>query len=187
MNAVLGEKVVTRWGSNALGMPTFHMHQADYPEIEAEGQTPPAACLRLIELLSQAGDFAGEAWRCQPLGLALIEARSFHRRYVDRAETIPSPLDVDRSRPPASLVGTPKTGERSPPLERSRDQLMHGERVLFDEIEGWIAITEGTELQEWRGRHWLPDDTRVRPGDKCCLIRDDGRVGELIVGSSVGV
>ncbi len=72
-------------------------------------------------------------------------------------------------------------------MERFRDQLMDGGRVLIDEIEGFIAITEGTELQEWRGRLWLPDDTRVRPGDRTCLIRDDGRAGELIVGSSVRV
>ena len=70
-------------------------------------------------------------------------------------------------------------------MERFRGQLMDGNRVLLDEIEGPIAIKEGPGLQEWRGRFWLPDDAMVRPGRRYCLLRDDGRAGELIVASSV--
>jgi hypothetical protein len=84
-------------------MPIFQVHQTDYPEIEAEGQTHAEACGRLIELLVQAGDFASEAWRCQPLGLALIDARAFNRTFTGgtRARPILPPLDVTRPGPPA--------------------------------------------------------------------------------------
>jgi hypothetical protein len=69
-------------------------------------------------------------------------------------------------------------------MERFRGKLMDGDRILFDEIEGSIAIREGPGLQQWRGRFWLPDGAQVRPGDRYCLIRDDGRAGELTVESS---
>ncbi len=69
-------------------------------------------------------------------------------------------------------------------MERFRGQLMDGDRVLLDEIEGSIAIKEGPGLQEWRGQFWLPDGDQVQPGDRYCLIHDDGRAGELIVASS---
>ncbi len=77
MNPVLRGKIVANWACNAYGMPMFHVHQNEYPEIEAEGRTPAEACSRLIELLIQAIDFASEVWRRQPLGLALVDARSF--------------------------------------------------------------------------------------------------------------
>ena len=99
MNAVLGGKVVTRWACNALGMPTFLVHEADYPEIEGEGRTPAEACDRLIQLLVQAVDFAGEPWRCQPLELALMDARGFHRAAPPArgpSRDHPPPLDVAR-------------------------------------------------------------------------------------------
>ena len=89
MNGILGGKIVTRWACNAHGMPSFRLHQADYPEIEAEGQTPAEACDRLVQLLVQAHDFASEAWRCQPLGLALIDARAFNRSFTAGAWTEP--------------------------------------------------------------------------------------------------
>jgi hypothetical protein len=78
MNGILGGKILTGWACNALGIPTFRAHQTDYPEIEAEGQTPAAARGGLIELLVQAHDFASEAWRYQPLALALIDVRAFN-------------------------------------------------------------------------------------------------------------
>jgi hypothetical protein len=89
MNTILGRKIVTGWACNAHGMPMFRAHQTDYPEIEAEGQTPAEACGRLVELLVQAGDFASEAWRCEPLGLALIDARAFNRSFAAGAWTEP--------------------------------------------------------------------------------------------------
>jgi hypothetical protein len=91
MNGILGRKIVMGWACNALGMPTFRLHQTDYPEIEAEGQTPAAARGRLIELLVQAHDFASEAWRFQPLALALIDARAFNGSFTAGAWTEPRP------------------------------------------------------------------------------------------------
>ena len=91
MNAILGGKIVTGWACNVPGMPSFRAHHIDYPEIEAEGQTPAEACGRLIELLVQAGDFASEAWRYQPIGLAVIDARAFNRSFTAGAWTEPRP------------------------------------------------------------------------------------------------
>lgn len=66
-------------------------------------------------------------------------------------------------------------------MERSRGRLLEGDRTLCDEVEGSIAIEEGTGLQEWRGQFWLPESSPVRPGGKYGLIRDGGRAGELIL------
>ena len=68
-------------------------------------------------------------------------------------------------------------------MERFRGQLLDGDRGLLDEIEGSITIPEGPGLQEWRGRFWLPESSRVRPGGRYGPIRDDGRAGERIVDS----
>ena len=48
-------------------------------------------------------------------------------------------------------------------MERFRGQLLDGDRTLFDEIEGSIAIEEGPGLQEWRGQFWLPESARSGP------------------------
>jgi hypothetical protein len=77
MNAVLRGRIVAGWVRNVYGMSMFRVHQNEYPEIEAEGRTPAEACIRLIELLVQAIDSASDAWRRQPLGLALVDARAF--------------------------------------------------------------------------------------------------------------
>jgi hypothetical protein len=77
INAALGGRIVAGWARNAFGMLMFRVHQVDYPEIEAEGKTPAEACDRLDQLLVQAIDFASEAWRRQPLELALVNARAF--------------------------------------------------------------------------------------------------------------
>ena len=60
-------------------------------------------------------------------------------------------------------------------MGRLRGPLLGGDRTLFDEVEGSIAIEEGPGLQEWRGQFWLPESSPVRPGGKYGLIRDDGR------------
>ena len=77
MNTGLGGKIVAGWACNVYGMSMFRMHQNEYPEIEAEGRTLAEACSRFIEVLVQAIDFASEAWRRRPLGLALVDARTF--------------------------------------------------------------------------------------------------------------
>ncbi len=85
MNTGLGGKIVAHGACDAYGMPTFRVHQNQYPEIEAEGRTPAEACVRLIELLVQAIDFASAAWRRQPLELALVEAHAFDGSFSARA------------------------------------------------------------------------------------------------------
>jgi hypothetical protein len=63
MDAASGGKIVTRRACGAYGMPSFRVHQTNDPEIEAEGRTPAEASDRLVPLLVQSTDFAGEAWR----------------------------------------------------------------------------------------------------------------------------
>ena len=111
MNTALGGKIVVRWACNAYGMPMFGVHQNEYPEIEAEGRTPAEACVRLIELLVQAIDFASEAWQRQPLRLALVDTRAFDRSFSASAWTEPrlfrqpSMKPDPRQRPPAQRRG----------------------------------------------------------------------------------
>ncbi len=90
MNTALGGKIVAGWALSALSMPTFRLHQTEYPEIEAEGQTPVEACGRLAALLVE----AGEAWKRDPLGLALADVRRFSRRFT--ASTWVEPRLSDR-------------------------------------------------------------------------------------------
>jgi hypothetical protein len=89
MTADPGGKIVSGWACDTFSMPTFRVHQMDYPEIEAEGQTPAEACGRLIAHLVEANEFASEAWRRQPLGLALVDARDFARSFTAGAWTEP--------------------------------------------------------------------------------------------------
>jgi hypothetical protein len=89
MNAVLRGRIVAGWTSDTFSMPTFRVHHADYPEIEADGRTPAEAGGRLIALLVEAIDFASETWRRQPLGLALVDARGFDRSFTAGAWTEP--------------------------------------------------------------------------------------------------
>ena len=98
-----------------IGMPTFCMHQTDYPEIEAEGRTPAEARDRLVQLLVRAIDFTSEVWRCQALGLALIDARGFNRPFTAGAGTerdSPASRRSARPGPPAS-VGMPRSSKES--------------------------------------------------------------------------
>ena len=95
---------MTGWACNAHGMPTFRVHQTDYPEIEAEGQTPAEACGRLVQLWSGPSTSPARPGAASPSGWpSSMPAASIalHRRCVDRAETLPAPLDVGRPAPPA--------------------------------------------------------------------------------------
>jgi hypothetical protein len=69
-------------------------------------------------------------------------------------------------------------------MGRFRCQLMNGDRVLLDEIEGSIAIKEWPGVPEWRGRFWLPESSRIQPGGRSGRIRDAGRAGERIMAPS---
>jgi len=90
VNTASGGKILAGWAFSPFSIPTFRAHQSDYQEIEAEGATSADACIRLIELLEEAIDFASEAWRRRPPGLALVDARAFDRssgaigQYVQR-------------------------------------------------------------------------------------------------------
>jgi hypothetical protein len=101
MNAVLGGRIVAGWARNTFDMPTFRIHPTDYPEIEAEGRTPDEACVRLVLLLVQAIDSTSETWKCQPLGLALADARTFATVARTEPEPSESPLDLTWPGPPA--------------------------------------------------------------------------------------
>ncbi len=69
-------------------------------------------------------------------------------------------------------------------MERFRGKLMDGDRVLFDAINGSIAIKDGPGLQEWRGRYWLPESSPVQSGGKHCLIPDVAPAAALIAASA---
>jgi hypothetical protein len=58
VSAVTGVRVARRFSLNSTGI---------------------SGCVRLIELLAQAIDFASDAWKRRPLGLALADARAFNR------------------------------------------------------------------------------------------------------------
>jgi hypothetical protein len=66
-------------------------------------------------------------------------------------------------------------------MARLQSKLLDADQVPFDDIERWTPINGRPGLDEWRGRFWLPDGDRVDPTRKYCLIRDDGRAGEMVV------
>lgn len=105
MTAVLRGRIVAGWARNAFGMPTYHVHQADYPEIEAEGRTGSESCRRLIQLLVQAHDFASEGWRREPLRLALVDAQDFATSSVSE----PEPSLTARLDPARLAISTPES------------------------------------------------------------------------------
>ena len=69
-------------------------------------------------------------------------------------------------------------------MDRFRGKLMDGDRSCSTRSKVTHRIKEGPGAQEWRGEFWLPESSPVQPGGRYCLIRDDGRAGELIVESS---
>jgi hypothetical protein len=118
MNAVLGGRIVAGWARNTFNLPTFRVHPTEYPEIEAEGRTPDEACDRLVLLLVQAMDFAIETWKCQPLELALIDARAYAAVARTEPEPSASPLASNRPGPPAhfpaaGIIQEASSGTRS--------------------------------------------------------------------------
>jgi hypothetical protein len=62
-----------------------------------------------------------------------------------------------------------------------RVKLLDDEKLSFGDIKGSSPIKESPGLDEWRGRFWLPDGNLVDPTRKHCLIRDDGRAGEMLM------
>lgn len=64
-------------------------------------------------------------------------------------------------------------------MERSDGKLLDANQILFNDFSASTAILKGLDHDQWPGRHWLPTDDRVEPTHKYCLIRRDGRLGEM--------
>jgi hypothetical protein len=60
-------------------------------------------------------------------------------------------------------------------------QLPDGNRAPLEEIEMCSTGNERPGLNEWSGRFWLPVGNQVEPAHKYCLLRGDGRAGEMIM------
>ncbi len=72
-------------------------------------------------------------------------------------------------------------------MERLRVTMRDGDPLLFDQLEGSIAIQESPGIPEWRGRFWLPDSSPVQLGGRFCLIPDTGQPrGPIVEGSGPG-
>ena len=66
-------------------------------------------------------------------------------------------------------------------MERSRGKLPKTDQVPPVGSADWSTNKREPGLGEWSGRFWLPAGDRVDPTRKYCLIRDDGRNGEMIM------
>ncbi|MGP0066775.1 MAG: hypothetical protein ACLQGP_24690 [Isosphaeraceae bacterium] len=84
MNAVFSGRVSAGWAWNACSLPTFHLHQTEYPEIESEGRTRAETCDRLLDFLVRVIEFACQVPKRPPLRLALVEVRAFDLRNMNQ-------------------------------------------------------------------------------------------------------
>jgi len=66
-------------------------------------------------------------------------------------------------------------------MECSQGKLFYTNRILFEDFSASTAILKGLDHDQWPGRYWLPADDRIEPTQKFCLIRSDGRVGEMLL------
>jgi hypothetical protein len=66
-------------------------------------------------------------------------------------------------------------------MPRLQSKLLDADQSPFDDMKRWTPIKERAGLDDWRGRFWLPDGDRVDTTRKYCLIRDDGRTGEIVM------
>ncbi len=66
-------------------------------------------------------------------------------------------------------------------MERSGARLLDASQFSFDNIRSLSACVETTNRDEWSGRFWLPTGNRVEPIHTFCLLRRDGRAGEMIM------
>jgi hypothetical protein len=78
MTAVFRGRVAASWVCNACRLPTYRVDQT-------EGQTLAEACGHFLEFLVQVIESAGMGRRRHPLRLALIDARTFDPRCMNRA------------------------------------------------------------------------------------------------------
>jgi hypothetical protein len=66
-------------------------------------------------------------------------------------------------------------------MQRFQGSSLSVEKTLFDDFRATGAIVPGLGQEEWSGRLWLPADDRVEPTRSFCLLRTDGRVGEMVM------
>jgi len=85
MNVVPSERVSAVWVCNACSLPTFHLDQTEYPEIEPKGRKLAEACDRLLDFLVRAIESACQVPKRPPLRLALVDRRAVDPRSMNRA------------------------------------------------------------------------------------------------------
>jgi hypothetical protein len=85
MNAVFSGIIAAGWACNAGSLPTFHLDQAGYSEIEPVGRTPAEARDRLLHFLIRAIESACQVPRRPPLRLALVDLGAVDPRFRNRA------------------------------------------------------------------------------------------------------
>jgi hypothetical protein len=66
-------------------------------------------------------------------------------------------------------------------MERARARLLSVDRLSFDDFSVPSTVVERSCPDQWSGRFWLPAGAGVEPTRKFCLLRGDGRVGEMIM------
>jgi hypothetical protein len=66
-------------------------------------------------------------------------------------------------------------------MEGSRGNLPNDDQVPSSVSARWGTIAQKPGLHEWSGRFWLPAGCQIEPTRMYCLIRDDGRIGEMIL------
>jgi hypothetical protein len=66
-------------------------------------------------------------------------------------------------------------------LERFRARLLNVDQFPFEDFRAPSTVGDGSGLDQWLGRNWLPASDRVEPTRKYCLIRGDGRLGEMLL------
>ena len=66
-------------------------------------------------------------------------------------------------------------------MEQREAALLNVEQLPLDDFAWSRMMTQKNGPNQWSGRFWLPAGDRVDPTHKFCLIRGDGRLGEMIV------
>jgi hypothetical protein len=94
----------------------------------------------------------------------------------------------ERLRRKPGLVNSPywaenehRTRRAEVTMECSKGKLLDANQILFNDFSASTAILKGVLDEQWLGRYWLPDGDRVEPTHKYCLIRGDGRIGEMLL------
>jgi BON domain len=89
------------------GIPMWHVHHCEFPEIRGEGETSLQGIGRLVQLLDQAREHAREDWQRQSIDQAIRDVRTYHSSLKTQSigETaMADPDDAAASRFP-SLAG----------------------------------------------------------------------------------